>query len=149
MKHPFAMCQLLYQNLAADDNSRTGSTNPSHAHSVRPLSYGSLIFLYYSNCVPNYLSFVKEPHPAPESRPLICRMQDATRILREVKLLRQLKHPDIVEIKHIMLPPQAISCSQLRRASPPAVHSAPRNAYSSLRASALLVRCSALTVQVY
>jgi hypothetical protein len=32
--------------------------------------------------------------------------QDATRILREIKLLRQLKHPDIVEIKHIMLPPQ-------------------------------------------
>lgn len=28
------------------------------------------------------------------------------RILREVKLLRHLKHPDIVEIKHIMLPPQ-------------------------------------------
>ena len=32
--------------------------------------------------------------------------QDATRILREVMLLRQLKHPDIVEIKHILLPPQ-------------------------------------------
>lgn len=32
-------------------------------------------------------------------------VSDATRILREVKLLRQLKHPDIVEIKHIMLPP--------------------------------------------
>lgn len=30
---------------------------------------------------------------------------DATRILREIKLLRLLKHPDIVEIKHIMLPP--------------------------------------------
>jgi serine/threonine protein kinase len=25
--------------------------------------------------------------------------------LREIKLLRLLKHPDIVEIKHIMLPP--------------------------------------------
>ena len=30
---------------------------------------------------------------------------DATRILREIKLLRILKHPDVVEIKHIMLPP--------------------------------------------
>uniref|UniRef100_A0A8R7TX13 mitogen-activated protein kinase n=2 Tax=Triticum urartu TaxID=4572 RepID=A0A8R7TX13_TRIUA len=30
---------------------------------------------------------------------------DATRILREIKLLRLLRHPDIVEIKHIMLPP--------------------------------------------
>ncbi|KAL8167615.1 hypothetical protein V2J09_009114 [Rumex salicifolius] len=30
---------------------------------------------------------------------------DAIRILREVKLLRLLKHPDIVEIKRIMLPP--------------------------------------------
>ncbi|KAJ4821536.1 Mitogen-activated protein kinase [Rhynchospora pubera] len=30
---------------------------------------------------------------------------DASRILREIKLLRMLKHPDIVEIKHIMLPP--------------------------------------------
>lgn len=30
---------------------------------------------------------------------------DATRILREIKLLRLLKHPDVVEIKHIMLPP--------------------------------------------
>ncbi|KAH1063694.1 hypothetical protein J1N35_028681 [Gossypium stocksii] len=30
---------------------------------------------------------------------------DALRILREVKLLRLLRHPDIVEIKHIMLPP--------------------------------------------
>uniref|UniRef100_A0ACD5UFZ4 Uncharacterized protein n=1 Tax=Avena sativa TaxID=4498 RepID=A0ACD5UFZ4_AVESA len=32
-------------------------------------------------------------------------VSDATRILREVKLLRLLRHPDIVEIKHIMLPP--------------------------------------------
>ncbi|PWA79426.1 protein kinase superfamily protein [Artemisia annua] len=32
-------------------------------------------------------------------------VSDATRILREIKLLRLLKHPDIVEIKHIMLPP--------------------------------------------
>ncbi|XP_042391288.1 mitogen-activated protein kinase 15-like [Zingiber officinale] len=30
---------------------------------------------------------------------------DAVRTLREIKLLRLLKHPDIVEIKHIMLPP--------------------------------------------
>lgn len=29
---------------------------------------------------------------------------DAHRILREITLLRLLKHPDIVEIKHIMLP---------------------------------------------
>ncbi|XP_021896301.1 mitogen-activated protein kinase 17 isoform X3 [Carica papaya] len=33
------------------------------------------------------------------------RVSDATRILREIKLLRLLRHPDIVEIKHIMLPP--------------------------------------------
>ncbi|KAK7291375.1 hypothetical protein RIF29_06458 [Crotalaria pallida] len=32
-------------------------------------------------------------------------VSDATRILREVKLLWLLKHPDIVEIKHLMLPP--------------------------------------------
>ncbi|KAG4177166.1 hypothetical protein ERO13_A11G289900v2 [Gossypium hirsutum] len=32
-------------------------------------------------------------------------MSDAIRILREVKLLRLLRHPDIVEIKRIMLPP--------------------------------------------
>ncbi|KAL5565022.1 hypothetical protein UlMin_028186 [Ulmus minor] len=32
-------------------------------------------------------------------------LSDATRILREVKLLRLLRHPDIVEIKRIMLPP--------------------------------------------
>ncbi|XAR56413.1 Mitogen-activated protein kinase [Bertholletia excelsa] len=32
-------------------------------------------------------------------------ISDAIRILREVKLLRLLRHPDIVEIKHIMLPP--------------------------------------------
>ncbi|KAM0915290.1 hypothetical protein ACQ4PT_010951 [Festuca glaucescens] len=32
-------------------------------------------------------------------------VSDATRILREVKLLRLLRHPDVVEIKHIMLPP--------------------------------------------
>ncbi|XVE63281.1 hypothetical protein DITRI_Ditri07aG0007300 [Diplodiscus trichospermus] len=30
---------------------------------------------------------------------------DAIRILREVKLLRLLRHPDIVDIKHIILPP--------------------------------------------
>eukprot|EP01025_Chloroclados_australasicus_P051797 TRINITY_DN6036_c0_g1_i5.p1 TRINITY_DN6036_c0_g1~~TRINITY_DN6036_c0_g1_i5.p1 ORF type:complete len:550 (+),score=62.39 TRINITY_DN6036_c0_g1_i5:126-1775(+) len=32
-------------------------------------------------------------------------VSDATRILREIKLLRFLKHPDIVQLKHIMLPP--------------------------------------------
>ncbi|CAG7879575.1 unnamed protein product [Brassica rapa] len=32
-------------------------------------------------------------------------VSDATRILREIKLLRFLQHPDIVEIKHILLPP--------------------------------------------
>ncbi|EXC11699.1 Mitogen-activated protein kinase 19 [Morus notabilis] len=32
-------------------------------------------------------------------------LSDAIRILREVKLLRLLRHPDIVEIKRIMLPP--------------------------------------------
>ena len=32
-------------------------------------------------------------------------ISDAVRILREIKLLRLLRHPDIVEIKHIMLPP--------------------------------------------
>ncbi|XP_074564660.1 mitogen-activated protein kinase 10-like isoform X1 [Curcuma longa] len=32
-------------------------------------------------------------------------ISDAARILREIKLLRLLSHPDIVEIKHIMLPP--------------------------------------------
>ncbi|CAM0953828.1 unnamed protein product [Alopecurus aequalis] len=32
-------------------------------------------------------------------------LSDAARILREVKLLRLLRHPDIVQIKHIMLPP--------------------------------------------
>jgi serine/threonine protein kinase len=32
-------------------------------------------------------------------------VSDATRILREIKLLRILRHPDIVDIKHIMLPP--------------------------------------------
>lgn len=30
---------------------------------------------------------------------------DATRILREIKLLRLLKHPDVVDVKHILLPP--------------------------------------------
>ncbi|XP_076896425.1 mitogen-activated protein kinase 20-like isoform X2 [Bidens hawaiensis] len=30
---------------------------------------------------------------------------DAIRILREIKLLRLLRHPDIVEIKHILMPP--------------------------------------------
>ena len=32
-------------------------------------------------------------------------VSDATHILREINLLRLLRHPDIVEIKHIMLPP--------------------------------------------
>ncbi|KAI9101578.1 hypothetical protein K1719_023822 [Acacia pycnantha] len=32
-------------------------------------------------------------------------VSDATRILREIKLLRLLRHSDVVEIKHIMLPP--------------------------------------------
>ena len=32
-------------------------------------------------------------------------VSDATRILREIKLLRLLRHPYIVEMKHIMLPP--------------------------------------------
>uniref|UniRef100_A0A5B7A2L1 mitogen-activated protein kinase n=1 Tax=Davidia involucrata TaxID=16924 RepID=A0A5B7A2L1_DAVIN len=32
-------------------------------------------------------------------------ISDAARILREIKLLRLLRHPDIVEIKHVMLPP--------------------------------------------
>lgn len=32
-------------------------------------------------------------------------VSDATRILREIKLLRLLRHPDVVEIKHVMLPP--------------------------------------------
>ncbi|KAL2508918.1 Mitogen-activated protein kinase 16 [Forsythia ovata] len=32
-------------------------------------------------------------------------VSDATRILREIKLLGLLRHPDIVEIKHILLPP--------------------------------------------
>ncbi|KAG6599886.1 Mitogen-activated protein kinase 12, partial [Cucurbita argyrosperma subsp. sororia] len=32
-------------------------------------------------------------------------VSDATRILREIKLLRFLRHPDIVDIKHIILPP--------------------------------------------
>eukprot|EP01018_Ginkgo_biloba_P019366 Gb_05456 [translate_table: standard] len=38
-------------------------------------------------------------------------VSDATRILREIKLLRLLRHPDIVEIKHIMLPP---SCREFK-----------------------------------
>jgi len=32
-------------------------------------------------------------------------VSDATRILREIKLVRHLKHPDVVEILHILLPP--------------------------------------------
>ncbi|KAB1224360.1 Mitogen-activated protein kinase 9 [Morella rubra] len=32
-------------------------------------------------------------------------VSDATRILREIKLIQLLRHPDIVEIKHIMLSP--------------------------------------------
>ncbi|KAF7102458.1 hypothetical protein CFC21_103587 [Triticum aestivum] len=32
-------------------------------------------------------------------------ISDAARILREIKLLRLLRHPDVVEIKHILLPP--------------------------------------------
>ena len=38
---------------------------------------------------------------------------DATRILREIKLLRILKHPDVVDIKHIMLPPDSKSFKDL------------------------------------
>ena len=38
---------------------------------------------------------------------LVGSREDATRILREIKLLRLLRHPDIVDIKHIMLPPSA------------------------------------------
>ncbi|XP_047950587.1 mitogen-activated protein kinase 10-like isoform X2 [Salvia hispanica] len=38
-------------------------------------------------------------------RDIFANVSDAARILREVKLLRLLRHPDIVEIKHIMLPP--------------------------------------------
>ena len=40
-------------------------------------------------------------------------VSDATRILREVKLLRLLKHPDIVEIKHILLPESKDKFSEL------------------------------------
>ncbi|CAL0315877.1 unnamed protein product [Lupinus luteus] len=36
---------------------------------------------------------------------IFAHISDAARILREIKLLRLLRHPDIVEIKHIMLPP--------------------------------------------
>ncbi|KAK7300141.1 hypothetical protein RJT34_10976 [Clitoria ternatea] len=32
-------------------------------------------------------------------------ISDSARILREIKLLRLLRHPDIVEIKHVILPP--------------------------------------------
>jgi serine/threonine protein kinase len=32
-------------------------------------------------------------------------VSDAARILREIKRLRLLRHPHIVQIKHIMLPP--------------------------------------------
>ena len=32
-------------------------------------------------------------------------VSDAIRILREIKILRFLQHPDIVQIKHILLPP--------------------------------------------
>ena len=41
-------------------------------------------------------------------------VSDATRILREVKLLRVLKHPDIVEVKHIVLPQPARLQGHLR-----------------------------------
>mmetsp|Transcript_13085 Transcript_13085/g.41374 ORF Transcript_13085/g.41374 Transcript_13085/m.41374 type:complete len:382 (+) Transcript_13085:339-1484(+) len=34
-------------------------------------------------------------------------VSDATRILREIKLLRHLRHPDIVQLRHIMLPNDA------------------------------------------
>ena len=36
-------------------------------------------------------------------------VSDATRILRELKLLRLFKHPDIVGIKHILLPSNPLS----------------------------------------
>ena len=38
-------------------------------------------------------------------------ISDAIRILREIKLLRLLRHPDIVEIKRIMMPP---SCREFK-----------------------------------
>ncbi|KAI4388239.1 hypothetical protein MLD38_000586 [Melastoma candidum] len=38
-------------------------------------------------------------------RDIFTHISDAVRILREVKLLRLLRHPDIVDIKSIMLPP--------------------------------------------
>ncbi len=48
------------------------------------------------------------PRPLAAACPCLPRRRaDATRILREIKLLRLLRHPDIVEIKHIMLPPSA------------------------------------------
>lgn len=51
---------------------------------------------------------------------------DATRILREIKLLRLLRHPDIVEIKHIMLPVRCAvvmpCCSAVAALCMPLVH---------------------------
>lgn len=42
---------------------------------------------------------------------------DAIRILREIKLLRLLRHPDIVDIKRIMLPPSKRERRVTRRLS--------------------------------
>ena len=60
------------------------------------------------------LAFMQAPrHPShataylsarPPNQNVFDNVADAHRILREITLLRVLRHPDIVEIKHIMLP---------------------------------------------
>lgn len=71
-----------------------------------PAAYCILFFLYDTS-----LPVCPQPNlPRPLAAACPCpprRRADATRILREIKLLRLLRHPDIVEIKHIMLPPSA------------------------------------------
>ncbi len=42
--------------------------------------------------------------PCARSQNVFDNVADAIRILREITLLRLLKHPDMVDIKHIMLP---------------------------------------------
>eukprot|EP00199_Chlamydomonas_sp_CCMP681_P000270 CAMPEP_0119117036 /NCGR_PEP_ID=MMETSP1180-20130426/52619_1 /TAXON_ID=3052 ORGANISM="Chlamydomonas cf sp, Strain CCMP681" /NCGR_SAMPLE_ID=MMETSP1180 /ASSEMBLY_ACC=CAM_ASM_000741 /LENGTH=551 /DNA_ID=CAMNT_0007106251 /DNA_START=246 /DNA_END=1901 /DNA_ORIENTATION=- len=50
-------------------------------------------------------NFTKERVAIKKIQNVFDNVADATRILREIKLLRMLKHPDIVDIKHILLPP--------------------------------------------